>query len=109
MSDGTSSRAATAARRRVEGFRAEAPAAGIYALHIDAEGLARVAFGNGVHGQRPPAGAAISVAYAAGGGRTGQVGRVAPLASGVAGLVVPLPLKPVEVSPREARRRWPPW
>jgi len=95
--------------RRVDSFHAEAPAAGTFALHIDETGAAHVVFGNGVHGQRPPAGAAIQVTYGAGGGRTGQVSRNAPLSGGVSGLVVPLPIKPVEVSWREVRRRWPPW
>jgi hypothetical protein len=95
--------------RRVVGLTAEAPAAGSYAVVIAPDGSAQVAFGNGVHGQRPPAGAEITVAYKSGGGRDGNVGRVAPLAGGVSGLMVALPLKPVEVSPRETRRRWPPW
>ena len=95
--------------QRVDGFREAAASAAVFTVHVGGDGAAQVAFGNGMHGQRPPAGATIAASYSAGGGRAGRVGQVAPLSGDVAGLQVRLPLKPVEVSPHEPRRRWPPW
>jgi hypothetical protein len=97
--------------RQVADLSSAGPAAGVFVLTVDAAGAAHIQFGNGVQGQRPPAGAAIDVAYRSSAGADGRVGSVAPLGGGVSGLVLVLPANPAAggfqaVGPRP--RPWPP-
>jgi hypothetical protein len=93
--------------RRVADLSVMGPTADVFAVTVDAAGVAHVVFGNGVHGRRPPAGAAISVAYRSS-GAAGSVGSVAPLAAGASSFALQIPTRPATVVVRAAPRRWPP-
>ena len=93
--------------RRVADLSAMGPTADVFAVAVDAAGVAHVVFGNGVHGRRPPAGAAITVAYRSA-GAAGNVGSVAPADAGATSFALQIPTRPATLAVQATPRRWPP-